>query len=226
MINDLIYYYEQYLTQNITESVLGASIFGSYADAIKEQRALKIFQYVIETYMKWSPEDAAVYLDYNFIQKMRLTPILSKIRFPEELDPQTDLVYVVSLIYPDRIIVDSHDKILNVYKKVLSGESVRLPKSFIAEPSGVFNACTCLQYVLQQNYIFNSVEEMYELFITPEANRILKKYRLNNVQKELFVSPLEYLHESLSESQKDEIYYHKYGLKLYEKSRKSKKASQ
>ena len=157
---------------------------------------------------------------------MKLDKLLNKIRFPDELDPKIDLIYIVSLLYPDRIIVNEKDRILNVYKKVLSGKMMRLPKSFTAEPSGLLNACICLQYVLEQNYIFNSVEELYALFITPDAPKILKQYRLNNVQKDLFPFPIDYLHECLPDEQKSELLYHKYSLKLYEKNRKSKKALQ
>lgn len=220
MINDLIYYYEQILMGN--ENTWPAPLFDCQK-RIQEQRALKVFKYVIEDYMKWSPEDAAVYLDYNFIVKMKLDKLLPKITFPKELDPKVDMVYIVSLLYPDKVVIDAKQKILLVYKKVLRGDSLRLPKSFTIEPEGIFNACICLQYVLEQNYMFNSIEEMYQMFTTTEASRLLKKYRLQNVQKELFLSPLDYLHESLPEDQKDEILYHKYALQMYEKSEKRKK---
>lgn len=226
MVNNIIYYYEQILMGNL-DSFPKELFDDNLQKRIAEKRALQIFKYVIEEYMGWSPEDAATYLDMNFIHKMKLKKPHSMIRFPDELDSETDLVYIVSLLYPEKIVIDSKSKILTVFKKVLSGESIRLPKSFTAEPNGVLNASVCLQYVLEQNYLFNSIEDLYALFITPEASRILKKYRLQNVQKELFVTPLDYLHASLPEDQKNELLYHKYHLKAYEKERKNqqKKAS-
>lgn len=218
MINDTIYEYEQTL---ISQSSQMPEYLFDYQPIFVEKIALTVFKYVIEEYLHWTPEEAAVYLTYDVVKKMKLEQLLNKIRFPCEYNPTEDLVYVVGRIYPDKIKIRNRERVLSVYKKVLSGKLIRLPKAFASCAEGESNACICLMYILEQNFAFKNIEEMYAYFITTDCKKKLREYRLLNVQKELFPTPLDYLHTALPFSQKSELFYHKYNLILYENELKA-----
>ena len=86
----------------------------------------------------------------------------------------------------------------------------RFPKQFLAGADGLYRAKLCFHYMVTQYLTFTSIEDMYRFFSSRGGAVALRKYRLSQVCKDLFEYNVDFLHESLSEDQKDELLYHYY----------------
>lgn len=172
--------------------------------------AISVFKYAIEYYLKWTPEETAKFLDEKVIDLMKLRQLLNYINFPMELDPKKDFFYIAHLMYPKRISYDLSDLVICAYRRILKGEKNKFIKNYMNATRGDINARICFRYMLEQFFQFTSVEEMYKYFSSTEGYKALKKYRLAGICSDMFESPLEFLHESLPDSQKDHFWYNYY----------------
>ena len=103
-----------------------------------------------------------------------------------------------------------------VYKKVLSGELRKFPKNFFMNAKNAENIRICLRYAIRENLSFSSVEELYDFFSNEsQAVNFLRKVKLYSVYKDFFHTPVQMLHESLAESQKNEWLYRCGSWKTY-----------
>ena len=184
--------------------------FFNYNKEQNKRMALYVFKYAIEKYLKWSPEEAATYLNYEVVKFMKLDGLLRYIEFPAELDKHVDLFYIAHLLYPGRIKFDKKELILRTYKEVLDQKLYKFPKEYLSGSMGVIRACVCFQYMVSQFLPFNNIEEMYNFFSSTNGVKALKKYRLYAICTDIFDYPIDYLHEALSENQKNEFFYHYY----------------
>lgn len=203
----VIYEYEQILTGK--KNSFSAAFF-PFNDENNERRALAILKYAIEKYLEWSPEEVKLYLNANIIKLMKLDSVMRFIRFPPELNPKKDYFYIAHKLYPNRIPYNESELVINVYKRVLSGELCKFPKEYRADTSGFMRVKICFQYMLEQFMQFSSINEMYDFFSSSEGTKALKEYKLYSICCEMFESPLEYLHESLPIKQRSEFLYRLY----------------
>ena len=68
--------------------------------------------------------------------------------------------------------------------------------------------------MIKRYMTFDSLESMYAFFANErEARSILNRYRLSVPLRELYDTPLDYLHDSLSGAQKSSELYQKYSHK-------------
>jgi hypothetical protein len=214
--------YENLLTKE--EGVnLSASYF-CYNTYNNHKLALVLFRYAIETVLNWSPMEVVNCLDIETIGRLNLLVPFKYLIFPEELNKRRDCFYVAHLLYPKVIPYNMREYVIISYKRVLSQETGKFSKSFFAGSEGELRACLCLQYLLKEYLTFSSIEEIYYYFSTSKAIASLRQYRLAGVCSELFESPLEFLHMSLPNKQKNELYYQFYHFEalLKEKKLKSK----
>ena len=184
--------------------------FFNYSKEQNKRVALSVFKYAIEKYLKWSAEEASIYLTYEVVQFMKLDGLLKYIEFPAELDSKKDMFYIAHLLYPNKVKFDKKELILRTYKEVLSGKLYKFPKEYLSGSMGVIRACVCFQYMVNQFLPFNSIEEMYNFFSSTNGIKALKKYRLYAICTDIFDYPIDYLHEALSNNQKNEFFYHYY----------------
>ena len=99
----------------------------------------------------------------------------------------------------------------------------KFPKEYMTGINGLVRAGLCLQYMIMTFFAFHSIEEMYDFFAdTQKAISALKKYRLYAVYSELFDSPLDFLHCSLPEDQRNDTLYNYYKFVNYYKTTDSK----
>jgi len=182
--------------------------FFSFGNDYNERMALDVFQYAIEVYLRWSPEETATYLTIDIIKLMKLDSILKYIRFPAELIPERDLFYIAHLLYPKKVPFNEKELILRTYKEVLSGQLYKFPKEYLSDSLGMIRACICFQYMVSQYLSFKSIDDMYNHFCTSKGTKDLKKYRLYAICTDMFEFPLDFLHEALSVRQKNEFLYH------------------
>lgn len=188
--------------------------FFSFSADHNERIALDVFQYAIEVYLRWSPEEAGTYLTMDVVKLLKLDSILKYIRFPAELTIERDLFYIAHLLYPKRVPFDEKELILRTYKEVLGGQLYKFPKEYLSDSLGMMRACICFQYMCSKYLSFTSVEQMYAHFSTSQGTKDLKKYRLYAICVDMFELPLDFLHESLSIRQKNEFFYHYYRFSL------------
>lgn len=104
------------------------------------------------------------------------------------------------------------------------GETLpKFPKEYMDGNDGLIKSCVCFQFMLKEFFIFHSVKEMYEHFASPKGITDLRVYRLYPLSITFFDTPIDYLHESLPSSQKNEFYYHYYKFqKLFKTLEKEK----
>lgn len=189
-----------------------SSLFNS-SDENNEKTALVIMRYAFESFLQWTPQDIKNCINWEILQTMKLDTLIKHIKFPGELTPRTDLDYIAHLLYPNIIHFDSKEKTLRIYKNVLSKKVYRYPREFWEGPEGEARARFCLRYMLQNCMVFHNVEEIYKAFSGREGIKILKDYQLYVPCELIFGSPVDYLHVTLSQSQKDEFLYHYYKFK-------------
>lgn len=206
----LLYEYEQILIGN--KSGFSPYYF-KHGDDTALNYTLYIIKFAVEEYLRWDPFDMKNHFDLKTLKKMKLEPLMRYITFPDELDKEKDLYYLASILYPDVIKIDVKELVLRIYKDVLSGDLCKFPKEYLSGTQGMLRAGICLQYMLNQYYTFQTTKDIYAFFAKPDGMKALKKYRLNNVCNEIYEFPVDFVHESLPDKQKDEFWYHYYRFK-------------
>lgn len=139
---------------------------------------------------------------------MKLKQLLNYIKFPSELT-KDNTEYIVYLIYPKEVPYDFAKYVIQTYNKVLNGE-IRYPREYMYGNKGLVRAGICLQYAIKNSKVFHSVEEMYRFFCSPEGFTFLREKKLHQLYKSFYDSPLQYLHYSLPDSLKNELYFNYY----------------
>ena len=79
---DIFYEYEQVLLGK--RKNYSSDIFAGRSAAGKEEMALRFFRCIFEKYLLWTPEEAYHELNNNILEKMKLTPLVRFIRFPDD----------------------------------------------------------------------------------------------------------------------------------------------
>lgn len=213
--------YENLLLKDDPGVNLSTSYF-CYTDYNNHKLALDLFRYVMEEILHWTAIDIVHSLDLNTIKNLHLLVPYKYLIFPEELNKRKDCFYVAHLLYPNEIPYSTKSLVTIAYQKVLSQESGKFSKNFFSGAEGELRACICLQYLLKEYLSFSSVEEIYYYFSTPKAMSTLRQYHLASVCSELFESPLEFVHNSLPNKQKNELYFQFYRFEAILKAQKLK----
>lgn len=175
-----------------------------------ERAALSVFRYAIEKLLKWNPQEAYRLFNYQICEKMKLTPLLKYIRFPEELTAN-NTEYIITLLYPKQIKYDFSKYVIQVYKEVAAGQR-KYPKTYMFGNKGLIRATVCLRYVLSRQKIFNNTEEMYKYFSSQTGMKFLIDNKLYQLYNCFYCTPLEYLHNSLPEDHQNELLFNFYAF--------------
>lgn len=208
----LLYEYEQILLGNKTGF---SPYYFKYGNDTSRNQALYIIKFAVEHYLKWDPFDVKHHFTKEIAIQMKLEPLMKYIDFPPELDKETDYYYISAFLYPKIMKIDIKELVLCTYKNVLSGKLCKFPKEYLSGTQGMMRASICLQYMLTQNYTFQSIKAMYKFFSEPSGAKALREHRLSSICNEIYEHPIDYLHESLPYAQKDEYWYHYYRFKLF-----------
>ena len=112
-------------------------------------------------------------------------------------------------MYPDTIHINQKQLVLRVYEKVRQGIVMKFPKNFFSEANGLLNANICLQYAINRDLIFKNIQELYEYFSDRlQAVAFLKECKLYAPCCEFYEYPIDYLHHSLPDAERNSLYYH------------------
>ena len=205
----IIYEYEDVLLGK--KSMIPPDYFNS-TEENNQQLAIMVLRHMFEQYLRWSPENVKELISWDLLKKMKVVGLISYLRFPPEINPQTDLFYIAQILYPDEIHYNFKKMCINTYKKILMNDKEKLPKGFLMESTGCLRGIICLQYILDNEMTFDNVDEMYQHFASANGTKTLKKYRLSGMCNDFFETPLDFLHHSLPKKQRNQFLYCYYKL--------------
>lgn len=174
-----------------------------------QKDAAVILKFAFEDLLGWTPEMVRDYITPKLIHALHLKKPISKIKFPPELSKKDDLFYLAWMMYPETVNCSKRALTLRVYQKVQNGTLQKFPKNFFADAEGNLNMSICLQYAINQNLFVGSVQELYLFFSDKKkAYGFLKKAKLLAPCLENHEYPIDMLHASLPDAERNELYYH------------------
>lgn len=173
-----------------------------------ERIAVSVIRYAVEVLLGWGVEDAIRLFNYNYIKLMKLEQLMEYIAFPSDVTKE-DTEYILYLLYPRQVDYDVKRYTLRVYKQVLSGK-MRYPKDYMYGYLGMIRAKICLQYAINQDFVFQTVDDLYRFFASKECIRYLKKKKLLQLYTSFYATPLEYMHDSMPSYIKNDFLLHNY----------------
>lgn len=181
-------------------------------------------RYIFEGYLDWSPIQVRDCLTMDVVKIMKMEPLINRIPCPPELDRTRDLEYVAWHLYPETKNCNHRDLAIKVYHRLINGEISRFPKGYFdGTIKGWFRARCAFQCMLIEFMPpFENLDSLYAYFASAKGRDAIKKYKLLVPLRELYENPLDYLHDSLPPSQKDDELYKKYQNVLRKKSRNKK----
>jgi hypothetical protein len=168
----------------------------------------EVLKYAFAYYLRLSPSEVRDSLTHELLKKFKLTPLVKRIPCPEELDERVDVAYVAHHLYPETRDISAVDLVRKVYFEVVAGKRDKFPKMFFDSASGWERSRICFMAMIGEYKTFSDVGEMYAFFANEkEAKDLLCEYRLSAPLRDMYGSPIEYLHESLPKSLKNDYHY-------------------
>ncbi len=169
-----------------------------------------VFKYVYENLLGWTPQIAYERTSQRLITALHLERPVRRLTIPPEINIQTDLFYISKIVYPNEISCTKKSLVIKVYEKVLNGDLKKFPKNFFSENEGAINADICFQYAIEKFLYIRNVQELYEFFADRScAMAFLRKSKLIMPFQENFEYPIDMLHNALSVSDQNELFYRK-----------------
>lgn len=194
--------------------------FWEQGEVESRENAIVLFRYAIEKILNWTPLDVKNALTPEIIDMLKLTVVMKYMNITGEYDLGFNSHYIAHLLYPTIIPYDSAQVTLSIFKNVLKNGSGAYPKKFFHDEAGVYRARICLSYVLRNELLFSSIQDVYKCFASSEGIRIINKYHLSAAAP-LFETPIDFLHQSLSETQRNPFWYNYYKFQvLYREQRR------
>lgn len=180
--------YEQVLIGN--QRVIDSYYFFNKTLEANQDTALLLIQYMVEHFLRWSPQKMYDSITMDILKHWRLAGLLTFIEFPEELNKEKNLGYLAHLIYPNEVKITKRDICMSVYQRVCSGEMTKHPKDFFHSNESLNYICFCLKYAIENFTNFKNTVEMYDFFGTQVCLKFLRTYKLAAYIKEQFEAPI------------------------------------
>lgn len=222
-MNDLLVEYDDIM---IGKRAAFSDTFFDKENVTSENNAIQVIRYAFTRYLRWSQDAIKEKMDSKLMAKLHLLDLMKYIDYPIEYNKSKDYFYLASLVFRSSKLT-MRDKTIHTYEKVLAGEQSKYPKDYFSGSDGYVRAGICLQYMINNYIVFSSINELYSIFSTEEGYVYLKKYKLMSACKEIFDTPVDFLHFALPYSQKNNLYINYYKFKfmremLNENGRKQK----
>ena len=173
-----------------------------------------MLHYIFSYYLRWTPEQVRDCLTPEIVKAMRLESLINRIPAPPEIDRETDLYFIAWHIYPHTVNISKAELVVKVYMDVLSGRASKFPKNYFDGNDGYVRARLLFLIMVREYLSFESQEAMYAHFASDIGRRAIQQYKLNVPLRELYSSPLDYLHDALPQQQRSEELYVRYGKKV------------
>ena len=199
--------YEDYLMDQSKQFVLEGT------EEEKKNDALTVLRYAMDL-LGWTPQIAADCLTSEILEALKLTRVVNTyIPCPNDVDFDSDLTYLVHLMYPRQVEYDASKQVKQLYMRVKNRELERFPKQTFKGSMGTFRTSVLLYEFINSNIASASIPELYERFADHgKINSKLKKEQLYNAYRDLYRTPLDFLHKSLDPEYKDTFLFNFYSF--------------
>lgn len=183
----------------------------------KEQASLEIIRYAVTDILHLEPATAAKTITTEELQLLALKPLLKHISAPAGIDAEKDIAYYIHKAFPEQVPYRISDQVLKKYGRIMEAKEKGIPQRFgrgqFTGKRGALELATLLMVLISQNIEYKNIGDLYRRFSDTSAmNTVFKtQWRIYDAVKSLYQTPLDCLHESLPESQKDDFlygYYH------------------
>ena len=192
---------------------------GNYSDRFfgKDKKAnmknaLAVIKYALVHYLGWNADAVSENLTYEVMDQMHLLPLMRYIEYPTEYDKTKDFFFLASLLFKDKAL-GFKDKTIHTYECILNGSLAKYPKDYFVGSDGIVRASICLQYLITQEIMWTDINDLYYIFASDTGYDLLKQYRLWNACREVFDTPVDYIHFTLPKEQRDPLFYRYYRFK-------------
>lgn len=173
----------------------------------KEKAACDIIHYAVAELLGWSKEEAEEHLTMKIIRKLKIDKVYKYIRFPNDVDPTKDVDYIAYLAYPDTPY-NYRKQVLRVYRRILNGLDERFPSKIFNGQNGKEKGAILLSEFINNSLIVTSMEDLYEQFADMSLmNNKFRMAKIYSAAKKMYPTPLDYLHYSLPEGERDDFLY-------------------
>lgn len=167
----------------------------------------EMLHYIFSYYLRWTPEQVRDCLTPEVVKAMKLESLINRIPSPPEINRDVDLYFVAWHIYPRTVNVSKAELVVKVYMDVISGRVSKFPKNYFDGNDGYVRARLLFLIMVREYLSFESVEQMYAFFASDAGRKTINQYKLTVPLRELYSSPLDFLHDALRKDQKsDELY--------------------
>lgn len=137
---------------------------------------------------------------------MKLDKILRYIYVPPYVDSVDRTDYLINLIFTNNF--DSELWVATRYcERVIDGTLPRFPKNYMLGDSDIWRSCFCLRYFLTYDFPTTPPIKLYAFAASTRFRPWLQDHLLTNSCSKLFSSPVEYLHMSLPENMRNDMYF-------------------
>ena len=196
----LIYLYDDYL--------LNDNPIPPYylSPAQVNESVLIIMRYAFEKLVRWTPREVMENMDAEIIEKLKLKDLINRLEIPQYYE-HDDYYYYAHMMYPEEKFLDEESMIRKHYEDILSGKIQRFPRGFIEGDEGEKRISICFRYILEKEG-FKSIDDIYYYFSTAEGNKLLKRYNLDIAKRNHYEKTIDFVHATLSESQRNYDLYH------------------
>ncbi|WP_024859137.1 hypothetical protein [Ruminococcus albus] len=222
----IILEYEEILVEKRRQA--STYYFGDNADR-NNSIAVEIFRYLIENILGWDSETAEQRLDLEILKNYKVDKYLSYINFYNEPNGKarfytseengeahkkmvkSDIQVLLKYVFGPRYHLDEREMIIVTYNDLLNGVIKKFPKHFFdVINDGKLKVAICLQHAITQQQNFENIEDVYRLFGDRNILKWLDKWKLRDIAEQFYDSPIDFLHDALPETEKDEVFYNYY----------------
>ncbi len=185
----------------------------------KSNQAMKIFRWVIEDMLEWTPQEAKDHFGDKEIEFFKLKNILKDVIYPKNIRKK-NYPYLISLLYPDEIQYDATEGVIEQWDDILAHSNRRFPGNIFDDENGKEIAYTLLEEFNKRYIPASSIEELYKIYSNSGyINNLLRDAKLYISFSKLCTYPITLLHEMLKTrypGEEDSFLYTIYILKNIE----------
>lgn len=157
----------------------------------RKKKVQMVIRYAIEDVKNWTPEHAREKLSSQDVRELKLHLIKEFVEQPIEAKPD-DVYYLVEYAYPYLPRPSEKEKVLWVYKEVLSGRRKHFPLLYFQSVKGEERAKICFEFLRKELLQIEDICQLPKIFgKTEQAYRILRTYKLKILVDTLYFSPFD-----------------------------------
>ena len=193
----------------------------------KERDALAIVRYAVTNILGWKPQDAMECMTADVMKQLCLDRIQMYVLYPKDINKNTDFAYMIHKAFPRETKYNMSAQILQLYESLFNGQLKKFPRRVFEGENGAMKLSILLKYYISKSIPATSVEDLYEVFgNNAQANLLMRKAKLFYAYRELYETPLEYLHESLGAHQDPFLFAVYQFLNAYDEVNQENKAEE